>query len=356
MYYKFIWDNPYGAIFWAAVWYVLQYMLVISHKIRRQEIDIKNITGKLSGLRKNVYGAIYVIPVIGRKKEPVKALDSVSLEIRSGMFGLLGPNGAGKTTLMRLLCGVLEETRGCIYINGEKLSGNKEDFQSIIGYLPQEFGLYENMTAYEYLYYHAMLNGINNIKERIGKVNDVLKKVNLFERKDEKLKNYSGGMKQRIGIARTLLHLPKIVIVDEPTAGLDPAERIRFRNFLGELSKNSVVILSTHIVEDISSSCNNIAVLNRGKILYKGTPVEMIEIASGKVWTADIPESAFEKLKSRLNITQHNRVDGHIRIKYISDNGGGINSKKIKPSLEDAYIYMLEKESTKSEVRTKERE
>ncbi|MFC1562926.1 efflux RND transporter permease subunit [candidate division KSB1 bacterium] len=352
MYYKFIWNNLWGAVFWAVEWYVIQYMLVISSKITRGEIDLNNISGMLAGLRKKIYNSIYRIPVIGGKKVPVKALDSVSLEIGSGMFGLLGPNGAGKTTLMRLLCGILEETRGCIYIGGKKLSENREDFQSMIGYLPQEFGLYENMTAYEYLYYHAMLIGINDIKERVEKVNDVLKKVNLFDRKDEKLRNYSGGMKQRIGIARTLLHLPKIIVVDEPTAGLDPAERIKLRNFLGEISKESIVILSTHIVEDISSSCNNIAVLNRGRVLYRGAPEEMITKAEGKVWMADIPDYEFEEIKNRLNITQHNRIDGHIRIKFISEDGGGIKSKKIKPTLEDAYIYMLEKKvrSTNDEV------
>ena len=318
-------------------------MLVISGKINRKEINLKDISGRLAGLKKKIYNTIYMIPVIGRKKESVLALDSVSFDISTGMFGLLGPNGAGKTTLMRLLCGILEETRGCIFINGSKVSHHTEDFQTIIGYLPQEFGLYENMTAYEYLYYHAMLYGIKNIDERIEKVNNVLKKVNLHDRKDEKLKNYSGGMKQRVGIARTLLHLPKIVVVDEPTAGLDPAERIRFRNFLGEISKDRIVILSTHIVEDISSSCNNIAVLDKGKVLYNGSPEEMLELAVGKVWTVEVLDNEFEILKNRLNITHHTRINGRIKIKFISEDGGKIDSKSMEPSLEDAYIYLLGK-------------
>ncbi len=343
VYLRLIWDNLGGAIFWGIIWFLIEYMLVISGKIKRKEIILKDIMGRLAGLKKKIYTAIYKIPIIGRKKEQVLALDSVSLDIGTGMFGLLGPNGAGKTTLMRLLCGILEETRGCIFINDLKVSQHTEDFQSIIGYLPQEFGLYENMTAYEYLYYHAMLYGIINIKERIEKVNDVLKRVNLYQRKDEKLKNYSGGMKQRMGIARTLLHLPKIVVVDEPTAGLDPAERIRFRNFLGELSQDRIVIFSTHIVEDISGSCNNMAVLNNGKVLYKGSPEKMLEFAEGKVWTAEVPDDEFENLKNRLNITQHIRVDGRIRIKFISEDGGKIESKRVKPSLEDAYIYLLGK-------------
>ena len=343
VYLRFIWDNLGGAIFWGIIWYIVEYMLVISGKIKRKEINLKDIMGRLAGLRKKIYTAIYKIPIIGRKKERVLALDSVSIDIGTGMFGLLGPNGAGKTTLMRLLCGILEETRGCIFINDLKVSQHTEDFQSIIGYLPQEFGLYENMTAYEYLYYHAMLYGIISIKERVEKVSDVLKRVNLYERKDEKLKNYSGGMKQRIGIARTLLHLPKIVVVDEPTAGLDPAERIRFRNFLGELSQDRIVVFSTHIVEDISSSCNNMAVLNNGKVLYKGSPEKMLEFAEGKVWTAEVPDDEFENLKNRLNITQHIRIDGRIRIKFISEDGGGIESKRVEPSLEDAYIYLLGK-------------
>ena len=343
VYLRFIWYNLGGAIFWGIIWFIVEYMLVISGKIKRKEINLKDIMGRLAGLRKKTYTAIYKIPIIGRKKEQVLALDSVSIDISTGMFGLLGPNGAGKTTLMRLLCGILEETRGCIFINGLKVSQHTEDFQSVIGYLPQEFGLYENMTAYEYLYYHAMLYGIKNINERIEKVNSVLKKVNLHHRKDEKLKNYSGGMKQRMGIARTLLHLPRIVVVDEPTAGLDPAERIRFRNFLGELSQDRIVIFSTHIVEDISGSCNNMAVLNNGKVLYKGSPEKMLEFAEGKVWTAEVPDDEFENLKNRLNITQHIRVNGRIRIKFISEDGGKIESKRVKPSLEDAYIYLLGK-------------
>jgi multidrug efflux pump subunit AcrB/ABC-type multidrug transport system ATPase subunit len=343
LYYRHIWDNTNGAIFWACVWYIMEYMLVISGKIRRKEIDLNKVSGRFARLRKIVYNIIFKIPIIGKKGEKVKALDTVSLEFETGMFGLLGPNGAGKTTLMRLLCNIIEETRGSVFINDLKLSENREDIQSIIGYLPQEFGLYENMTAFEYLHYYSILYGIDNENERIKKVNEVLQEVSLFDRKDEKLKNYSGGMKQRVGIARTLLHLPKIVIVDEPTAGLDPAERIRFRNFLGKISQDRVVILSTHIVEDISSSCNNIAVLNHGRILYTGSPQRMIEFTEGKVWSAEVTDDEFENIRNKLTITHSNRTDGNVKIRFISEDEGGLKAEKVEPTLEDAYIYLLGK-------------
>ncbi len=205
-----------------------------------------------------------VIPLIGKKKKPFKALSCVSLNIGNGMFGLLGPNGAGKTTLMRIICGILEQSYGKIWINGMDTQKKREELQGLIGYLPQEFGSYENMTAHDYLHYQAMLKNITDAKQGKKELLMCLKAVHLEDRRYEKISSYSGGMKQRMGIAQILLHLPRILVVDEPTAGLDPRERIRFRNLLVELSRDRVVIFSTHIIEDVSSSCNQVAVLNRG--------------------------------------------------------------------------------------------
>ena len=209
---------------------------------------------------------------LSEEKQPFRALDAVSIEIGNGMFGLLGPNGAGKTTLMRIICGIYEQSYGKIWINDIDTIEKREELQGLIGYLPQAFGAYENMTAWEFLNYQAMLKNINDKEEREARIHSCLKEVNMHEHKDEKVGSYSGGMKQRIGIAQILLHLPKILVVDEPTAGLDPRERIRFRNLLVELSKNRIVIFSTHIIEDIASSCNSVAVLNRENLNTMAIP------------------------------------------------------------------------------------
>ena len=190
------------------------------------------------------------------------------MEIHTGMFGLLGPNGAGKTTLMRIICGIFEQSYGKIFINGIDTQKKREELQGLIGYLPQEFGTYENLTSWEFLEYQALLKGIYNPKTRSKRITEVLEAVHMYENKDKKIGGFSGGMKQRIGIAQTLLNLPRILVVDEPTAGLDPRERIRFRNLLVELSRNRIVIFSTHIIEDIASSCNQVGVINKGSLKY----------------------------------------------------------------------------------------
>ncbi|MEE8577771.1 MAG: efflux RND transporter permease subunit, partial [candidate division Zixibacteria bacterium] len=236
--------------------------MAVSHgskRLYRDKIDINRLKGRFRRTRKAYYRMVRVIPLIGKKKVPFRALYQVSMDIESGMFGLVGPNGAGKTTLMRVICGVLDQTYGKVTVNGIDLTEQREELQSLIGYLPQEFGTYENMTAYQFLDYQALLKGLWDSNDRRDIVERAISSVHLGDSRDRKIGTFSGGMKQRVGIAQTLLHLPRILVVDEPTAGLDPRERIRFRNLLSELSRDRVVIFSTHIIEDVSSSCNRLA-------------------------------------------------------------------------------------------------
>jgi len=282
------------------------------------------------------------IPVIGRKKIEVRALHGVNMTIKNGMFGLLGPNGAGKSTLMRIISNLFYQSRGVIYFNGYKLSDYRDSIQKYIGYLPQKFGLYGNFTAWNYLNYLALLNRWGSREKRIKLVESVLRNVNLWDRRNDKIKTYSGGMKQRVGVAQALLNLPKIIVVDEPTSGLDPRERIRFRNMLAEMSKNRVVIFSTHIVEDISTSCREVSVLNEGKVIFHGSPETMRKRAIGKVWESVIPEKQFAELRRTLQIVSHIREKEGIKIKFISKKSPeSLETKAVEPTLEDAYILLL---------------
>ncbi|MBN2357201.1 efflux RND transporter permease subunit, partial [candidate division KSB1 bacterium] len=296
-FFYFKWNAAGLGIFVAILWYILLVIATTSHRLHRDRVNIARIEGRFSGMRRAFYRFVHIIPIVGRRKSPFRALDNVSVQIGSGMFGLLGPNGAGKTTLMRIICGVLEQTRGSIWINGIALKEKREELQGLIGYLPQEFGTYENMTAYEFLSYQAILKGITDKEKREKIIDYVLAAVHLQESRHKRIDSFSGGMKQRIGIAQTLLHLPRILVVDEPTAGLDPRERIRFRNLLVELSRERIVIFSTHIIEDISSSCNQVAVLNRGRLVYLGEPGHMAETARGVMWQILLSPQEFDQFR-----------------------------------------------------------
>jgi ABC-type multidrug transport system ATPase subunit len=286
-----------------------------------------------------------MIPVLGKRKVPFCAVEGVSLDIGRGMFGLLGPNGAGKTTLMRMICGVLDQNFGTIKINNIDTRNQREELQGLIGYLPQEFGTYENMTAEEFLNYQAIIKGILDKDEREKRVDYVLGAVHLEESRNVKIGSFSGGMKQRIGIAQTLLHLPRILVVDEPTAGLDPRERIRFRNLLVDLSRDRVVIFSTHIIEDVASSCDKVAVMGKGKVRYLGHPRKMANLAKGKVWQFDINPELFEEARSKYTIVHHARIGTKIRARCLSSQmphyPGAI---EVKPTLEDSYLFLAGKE------------
>jgi ABC-type multidrug transport system ATPase subunit len=256
------------------------------------------------------------------------------------MFGLLGPNGAGKSTFMRIITGILEQSYGSIWINGLDTIEHREELQSLIGFLPQEFGTYEHMTAGEFLDYQGILKGLTEPVRRKERIEYVLKSVHMFDRIDHKISSFSGGMKQRIGIALILLHLPRILVVDEPTAGLDPRERIRFRNLLVELSRDRIVIFSTHIIEDISSSCNQVVVINKGDLKYFGDPIEMVGMATGKVWQFLIDKEEFEKLDKSLVV--HNIQDGDlIQVRYLSVTKPLPDAVQMEANLEDAYLCLL---------------
>ena len=285
-----------------------------------------------------------VIPLIGKKKVPFKALKGVSVDINNGMFGLLGPNGAGKSTLMKIVCGILEQSYGQITINGIDVREKREELQGLIGYLPQEFGMYENMTAWDFLHYMGILKKLYNKEERTKRVEYVLGAVHMLDSKNEKIGSFSGGMKQRIGIAQILLHLPKILVVDEPTAGLDPRERIRFRNLLVELSKKRIVIFSTHIIEDVASSCNMVAVMKKGEVRYLGAPIKMAKIAEEKVWMLNVSDTDFEKLKDKFAIIHHIKDGDNIRCRCLADEAPTKDAKLVKANLEDAYLYLLTNE------------
>jgi multidrug efflux pump subunit AcrB/ABC-type multidrug transport system ATPase subunit len=318
----------------------------IGRRIEHGHIDPEQPTGRLRKIKHMVYALVRMLPIIRPPVKEITALNRVNLDIGRGMFGLLGPNGAGKTTLMRILVGVLNENRGSIFINGQKLAETRETFHGAIGYLPQDFGLYEHMTPNAYLDNHALINGIYEKEERQRLIDDVLHGVGLWERRDDRIRTFSGGMKQRVGIAQTLLHMPQIIVVDEPTVGLDPRERIRFRNLLAELAKDRIVIFSTHIVEDISSTCHDLAVLFGGEVLYRGSPEVLQQRAEGKVFESVVSEEQFELWRRQLHIVQHSRAEQGIRIRFVTDDPDqkwpdGLEAQQADPTLEDAYVSLL---------------
>ncbi|MCX6301278.1 MAG: ATP-binding cassette domain-containing protein, partial [Bacteroidia bacterium] len=246
-------------------------------------------------------------------------------------------------------CGILEQSYGKVWINGLDTQKKREELQGLIGYLPQEFGSYENMTAHEYLHYQAMLKNIIDKKTREERVTYVLQAVHMEERRHEKIGSYSGGMKQRMGIALILLHLPRILVVDEPTAGLDPRERIRFRNLLVELSRERIVIFSTHIIEDISSSCNQVAVLDKGKLKYLGKPIEMTKEAEGHVWQFNMPEENFGQFVEEHLVVHHMSEGENVRLRVISESKPWENAVAATPNLEDAYLWLLRKKGNENQ-------
>jgi len=314
---------------------------VTSQYLYRNDINIERITGRFAGLRRSFFRFVKNVPVLGKRRKPFKALRGASFTIKTGMFGLLGPNGAGKSTFMRIITGILEPSYGSIWINGLDTRVYREELQSLIGFLPQEFGTYEHMTSWEFLDYQAILKGLTDIKTREDRIAYVLKSVHMYDRKDDKIGSFSGGMKQRIGIALILLHLPRILVVDEPTAGLDPRERIRFRNLLVELSKDRVVIFSTHIIEDISSSCNQVVVINKGELKYFGEPEKMVEKAVGKIWSFQIDKDSFEEKLDKSLVVHNIQVGEMIQVRYLSLEQPYEGAVQVEANLEDAYLCLL---------------
>jgi ABC-2 type transport system ATP-binding protein len=270
----------------------------------------------------------------------IHALTDVDLTITSGMFGLLGPNGAGKTTLMRILAGILRSTSGDLYIG--EFDGNTEkgrtSVKKMLGYLPQELGVYPDLSAREFLDYIGILKGMDNRKVRQSRVNELLDIVSLTNVANRKLKSFSGGMKKRIGIAQALLNDPKLLIVDEPTAGLDPEERIHFRNLLSELAGDRTVLLSTHIVEDIAQTCRNLAILNNGSIIFQGSTADLAQAARGKVW---IVTTDGTKPQGNFTIVSTMHMGTSVQYRLVGDLQSPNGAISTEPSLEDSYVILM---------------
>ena len=287
------------------------------------EIEIKNLSKTYSG--------------------GFKALDGVDLTISNGMFGLLGPNGAGKSTLMRILVTLMQPTAGQVLVNGEDISGYRREMRKMVGYLPQDFRFFAKLRSWEFLDYAARLAGMNSKKERAMRVDEMLESVGLFEFRNRMANKLSGGMKRRLGIAQALIARPSVIIVDEPTTGLDPEERIRFRNLLSDLGRSeTIIILSTHIVGDISSTCNQMALLNEGKLIYNGTPDHLVDEAKGHVWRAEISQLQYEELKSIVPIISTIPSGGGWEVQFVGEKPVEIEAVKVDPNLEHAYVHYMD--------------
>jgi ABC-type multidrug transport system ATPase subunit len=259
------------------------------------------------------------------------------------MFGLLGPNGAGKSSLIRILVTLLKPTSGNVRVNGLDLLNDRGKIRKMLGYLPQDFRFFSKLKTWEFLDYAAGLAGITSTKERNQKVDEWLEKVGLFDARDRQANNLSGGMKRRLGIAQALIGNPQIIIVDEPTTGLDPEERIRFRNILSELSQQDIIILlSTHIVGDISSVCRELALLNEGAIQFSGSPQKLIDMARGHVWQVQTAGVEYDMLKQKYAVTSTIPSEDGWEIQLVGDNPGISSATEIEPNLEHAYVYFME--------------
>ncbi|WNM19566.1 ABC transporter ATP-binding protein [Flavobacterium capsici] len=272
----------------------------------------------------------------------VKALDNLNLEIGAGMFGLLGPNGAGKSSLMRTIATLQKPDSGNITFDGINVLDDQIALRKVLGYLPQEFGVYPSMSAEQLLDYFARLKGISSAKDRKAIIKEVLEVTNLYDVRTKNVSGYSGGMKQRFGIAQLLLNNPKLIIVDEPTAGLDPAERSRFLNVLREIGTNHTVIFSTHIVADVKEICTEVAVLNGGKILMHNTPTEAVKTLENQIWTKIITREELENYEKEFNVISSNyNQDNTLNIRVFSNEQPNETFIKTAPQLEDVYFVAL---------------
>lgn len=272
-----------------------------------------------------------------------KALNNLSFDIEPGMFGLLGPNGAGKTSLMRIMTLLQNPSSGTIFFDDYDILKDRKAIRSILGYLPQDFRFFEKLKTWEFLDYGAGLAGITGSRKRSEVVDEMLRKVGLFEVRDRWANRLSGGMKRRLGIAQAIIGNPKVIIVDEPTTGLDPEERIRFRNILSEVSnKDVIIILSTHIVGDISSTCKKLALLNKGELKFEGSPDDMIELAQGKVWEIFVTDPELQEIKEKHPIISTIPSEGGWEIQIVADQPEGFDGRQITPNIEHAYVYFMD--------------
>jgi len=277
-------------------------------------------------------------------KNGYNAINGISLEIKNGMFGLLGPNGAGKSSLMKTIVGLQKPTSGSITFNDIDVVEDADYIKKNLGFLPQDFGVYPKVNAYDLLHHIAILKGINNKAERQKQIQYLLEKVNLWDFRDKEVHTFSGGMKQRFGVAQALLGDPKIIIVDEPTAGLDPEERNRFNTLLSDISSDVVVILSTHLVEDVKNLCSEMTVMNRGRILKTGKPKELISELEGKIWSKSITNDELEMYQSNLNVISQQLIERQLQITVVAPSQPE-GFSPVNPILEHVYFNVLSQNS-----------
>ncbi len=278
----------------------------------------------------------------------IQALKSVSLDIPNGMFGLLGPNGAGKSTLMRTIATLQDPDSGSVMLNGLNVLADKAAARRTLGYLPQEFGVYPKVSAEAMLDHFAVLKGVTSRGDRRAVVESLLRQTNLWDVRKRKLGTYSGGMRQRFGIAQALIGNPKLIIVDEPTAGLDPEERNRFLNLLAEIGENVVVILSTHIVEDVTDLCPRMAIIAQGQVLLSGQPNEAMRALEGRVWRRTIANAAIDDYKNRFTVLSTRLAGGKTIVHVMADAKPEDGFESVSPDLEDVYFGQLRRQNAKA--------
>jgi len=267
-------------------------------------------------------------------------LRDFTLELGPGVLGLLGPNGAGKSTLMRILATITKATAGSVTWNGKDVARSPDDLRAVLGYLPQDFGVYPNLNAVEFLEYMAAIKGLNGKATR-QRIDELLQVVNLIEARRRPLGGFSGGMKQRVGIAQALLNDPKVLIVDEPTAGLDPEERVRFRNLLSDLSGERIVILSTHIVSDVEATASDIALIDKGHLLTHAAPEALLGSVAGRVWEWTVPSAEIQTVRQKHLVSSTMRTGEGVRLRIVSESAPDQEAHNVAPTLEDAYLYVI---------------
>ncbi len=271
------------------------------------------------------------------------ALKDINLDFGTGMFGLLGPNGAGKSSLMRIIVTLMKPTSGVVLVDGMDIQKHRKEIRTMLGYLPQDFRFFTSLKTWEFLDYSGSLAGLKNKKERLIQVDSLLDQVGLLEVRDRQANKLSGGMKRRLGIAQALIGNPRIIVVDEPTTGLDPDERIRFRNILSQLSQHDVtIILSTHIVGDISSTCQGMALLNKGELVFSGSPENLVKNAEGHVFKLLLNQYEYDRVKEKYNVISTIPVESGWEVQIVSDDPPEYSSTDIIPNIEHAYVYYME--------------
>lgn len=276
------------------------------------------------------------------------AVNNVSATLTSGVYGLLGANGAGKTTLMRMICGVLKPTSGSIRLNGKSIGELGERYYTHLGYMPQDFGLYPDFTAREFMMYMAAVKGLDK-RQAVSRTEDLLNMVNLKDVADKKIKSYSGGMKQRLGIAQAELNNPSILILDEPTAGLDPKERVRFRNIISDLAKEKIVVLSTHIVSDVSYIADTILMMKQGQFILQEPMTTVTDHIQGKVWELFVPERKADEYSRHFSVVNLHHENNMVRLRIVNETAPSADAYTVEPSLEDLFLYHFGEETQEQE-------